>query len=201
MGQPTATDAINTPEFFARLARCDTEAVEILFRAYAGIMMDFLHKTKRRHGLAEDGWRDAVQEVFVKFLSRPPDLDPSRKIGPLLKTMALNEARDRAKKERTRIKYEEAAQAERLRTAAGAEAVGARLAAAEDKLLVEHKLAKMSPTDRQALAAFVQSRPNRHVASLAATTGTNTGAAQMRFQRAKERWSKVLGESEEGKGK
>lgn len=199
MGQPTATDAINTPEFFARLARCDREAVEILFREYAGAMMDNLQKTKRRHGLAEDGWRDAVQEVFVKFLAKPPDLDPSRKIWPLLKTMALNEARDRAKKERTRFKYEEAAKAERLRTAAGAEAVGARLAAAEDKVVVENKLAQMSPPDQQALTAFVQNGPNRHVASLAATAGTNHGAAQMRFQRAKDRWARVLGEGQEGK--
>lgn len=199
MGQPTATDAINTPEFFARLARCDREAVGILFREYAGAMMDFLLKTKRRHGLAEDGWRDAVQEVFVKFLCKPPDLDASRKIGPLLMTMALNEARDRAKKERTRLKYEEAAKAERLRIAAGAEAVGARLAAAEDKMLVESKMAQMSPPDQQALTAFVQSGPNRHVASLAATAGTNPGAAQMRFQRAKDRWAKALGEGEEGK--
>ncbi|HRQ71811.1 MAG TPA: sigma-70 family RNA polymerase sigma factor [Phycisphaerales bacterium] len=193
MGQPTATDAINTPEFFARLDRCDSEAVGILFREYAGEMMDFLLKTKRRHGLAEDGWPDAVQEVFVKFLCKPPDLDPSRKIGRLLMTMALNEARDRAKKDRTRFKYEEAAKAERLRTAAGAEAVGARLAAADDKLLVESKLAQMSPPDQQALAAFVQGGPSRHVASLSATTGINSGAAQMRFQRAKERWAKALG--------
>lgn len=199
MGQPVATDAINTPEFFARLVRCDREAVGILFREYAGAMMDFLLKTKRRHGLAEDGWRDAVQEVFVKFLSKPPDLDPSRKIGPLLMTMALNEARDRAKKERTRLKYEEAAKAERLRTAAGAEAVGARLAAAENKTLVEGKMAQMSQPDRQALAAFVQSGPKRHVAALAATAGTKPGAAQMRFQRAKDWWAKVLGEGEEGK--
>ncbi|MBX3363331.1 MAG: sigma-70 family RNA polymerase sigma factor [Phycisphaeraceae bacterium] len=199
MGQPGATDTINTPEFFARLVRCDSEAVGILFREYAGAMMDFLLKTKRRHGLAEDGWGDAVQEVFVKFLSKPPDLDPSRKIGPLLMTMALNEARDRAKKERTRLKCEEAAKAERLRTAAGAEAVGARLAAAEDKTLVEGKLAQMSQPDRQALATFVQSGPNRHVAALAATTGTKPGAAQMRFQRAKDRWANVLGEGKEGK--
>ena len=199
MGQPTAPDAINTTEFFARLAKCDREAVDILFREYAGAMMDFLLKTKQRHGLAEDGWRDAVQEVFVKFLSKPPDLDPSRKIGPLLMTMVLNEARDRAKKERRRLKYEEAAKAERLRTAAGAEAVGARLAAAEDKMLVESKMAQMSPSDQQALTAFVQSGPNRHVASLAASAGTNPGAAQMRFQRAKARWAKILGEREEGK--
>lgn len=199
MGQPKATDAINTPEFFARLARCDREAVDILFREYAGAMMDFLLKTERRHGLGEDGWRDAVQEVFVKFLSKPPDLDPSRKIGPLLMTMALNEARDRAKKERTRFKYEESAKTERLRTAAGAEAIGARLAAAEDKMLVESKLVQMSPPDRQALVAFVQSGPNRHVAALAATMGTKPGAAQMRFQRAKDRWAKVLGEGKEGK--
>lgn len=199
MGQPAATDAINTPEFFARLARCDREAVGILFREYAGAMMDVLLKTKRQHGLAEDGWRDAVQEVFVKFLSKPPDLDPSRKIDSFLMTMALNEARDRAKKERTRFKYEEAAKAERLRTAAGAEAVGARLAAAEDKMLVESKMAQMSLPDQQALTAFVQSGPNRHVVSLAATAGTNPGAAQMRFQRTKVRWAKVLGEGDEGK--
>jgi hypothetical protein len=62
MGQAAATDAINTPEFFARLARCDRDAVGILFREYAGAMMDYLLKTKRRHGLAEDGWRDAVAQ-------------------------------------------------------------------------------------------------------------------------------------------
>lgn len=199
MGQPTASDAINTPEFFARLARCDRDAVGILCSEFTDPMERFLRKTKRRHGLAEDLWRDAVHEVFVKFLVRPPDLDPSRKIGPLLMTMVLNEARDWAKKERRRFKCDEAAKAERLRTAAGAEAVGARLAAAEDKTLVEGKLAQMSQPNRQALAAFVQSGPNRHVAALAATTGTNRGAAQMRFQRAKKLWAMKLGEGEEGK--
>lgn len=199
MGQPAATHTINTPEFFARLARCEREAVGILFREYAGAMMDYLLKTKRRHGLQEDCWRDAVQEVFVKFLSKPPDLDPSRTIGPLLMTMALNGARDWAKRERRRLQYEDAAKAERLRLAAGAEAVGARLESAEDKMLIESKMAQMSSPDQQALAAFVQSGPNRHVASLAVTAGTTLGAAQMRFQRAKVRWANILGEG--GKGR
>lgn len=198
MGQPAATDGINTPEFFARLAGCEREAIGILFREYAGDMMDFLSKTRRRHGLAEADWRDAVQEVFVKFLSTPLDLDPSRKIGPLLRTMVLNEARDRAKMGRRRIAYENTAGEEHIRAAAGAETVGARLAAAENKALVDRKLAQLAPTDQQALAAFVEDGPSRHVAKLAATTGTTSGAAQMRFLRAKDRWAKVLNNGEGG---
>lgn len=199
MGQPAATDAINTPEFFARLVRCDPEAVGILYREYAGDMMDFLLKTKRRHGLGEAWWRDAVQEVFVRFLSRPPDLDPSRKIKPLLMMMALNEARDRAKMERRRVANEMAAQADRFQTAAGAEAVGTRLVAVENNRLIESKLAQMSAPDQQALAALAQRGSGRPIAALAAATGTNASTAQMRIQRAKERWTRVLAEGEEGK--
>ncbi len=199
MGQSGAMDAINTPEFFARLSRGEPQAIDILYREYAGDMMTFLLKTKRRHGLPEEGWADAVQEVFLKFLSRPLALDPSQKIRPLLMTMVLNEAHDRVTMNGRRANHESNAQRQRLKTAAGAEATGDGLVAAENKVLVEGKLAQLSLSDQQALAAFVKSGPTRHVAALAAATGTNPGAAQMRFLRAKDRWMEALDDSEKRK--
>ncbi len=196
MEQSTGTDAINTPAFFARLQRCDQEAVGILCYEYFGDLLNFLQKTKRRHGLAESEWRDAAQEVFVKFLTKPPELDPSRQIKPLLLTMVFNEARDLAKRGRRRAAREGTAQFERFRQAAGAETVGTRLIAAENKVLVEGKLAQLSPDDQQALAAYVRGGPSRHAANLAAEIGLKPGIAQMRYQRAKTRLKKRLEEQE-----
>lgn len=192
MVQGMDADGIDTPDFFARLSRCEQSAVDILCREYAGEMMDYLKKTRRQHGVGGTEWWDVVQEVFVKFLTNPPELDPSRKIKPLLLTMVLNEARDHSKSRRRRVAREKIVQTQRFRKAAGAESAGARLIAAEDRAFVEGKLAKMSPTDQQALAAFVEGGPSQHVSNLAAASGVATGTAQMRFVRAKDRWATEL---------
>ena len=199
MVQRTGADGIDTPEFLARLSRGDQVAVGILFRECAGEMMDYLKKTRSRHGVGESEWWDVVQKVFVKFLAKPPELDPSRRIKPLLLTMLLNEARDQSRIRRRRVTREKAVQVQGLRKAAGAESAGSRLMAAEDRSVVEGKLAKMSPTDRQALDAFVEGGPDRHVSNLAAASGVSQGTAQMRFVRAKDRWATALGQDLPGK--
>lgn len=196
MGHTADEGDINTAGFFVLLAQGDRKAVSRLYREHAGFMLDYVAKTKRRHGLAASEWVDAVHDVFVTLLNRPPDLDPTRDIGPLLLTMSLNAARDLAKKARRRTKNEAAAGLELLRTAAGAEAVGSRLVAADNKRFVETKLERLSPDDRQALVAYSADGPNRHVVALAASAGVEKGTAQMRFSRAKVRWAKLLNEGE-----
>lgn len=196
MGHASAEDAINTPEFYDRLARRERAAVEILFDKFAGDMMDHLEATKRRHGLALAEWRDTVQEVFVKFLTKPPIIDPTRTILPLLKTMVLNEARDRAKKNRVRAKYENSSQFQQMRSAATSEEAGSRIIANEARELVRRKLAKLSVADRQVMETYITSEPNRHVRAIAAAKGISVGAAQMQFVRAKARWARVLGEDD-----
>lgn len=197
MERATAADAIDTPEFLDRLAQSDRAAIATLCCEYAGTMMEQLKKSRNRHGLAQDEWPDIVQEVFLKFLTKPPKIDPSRKIGPLLRTMVLNEARDRSKMNRTRSNNEIAGQTERLRGASGGEEAGARLIATENKQLLRKKLAQLSTSDKQALDMFAQDGPHRHVAALAAARGITQGAAQMQFVRAKARWARVLGEGQE----
>lgn len=198
MGQkPEMTDEISTPEFLSRIERREREAVRLLFLCYAGILMEHLRRTRRTHGLAEHAWDDVVQETFIKLLTNGLSLDRARKIGPLLKKIALNEARDRAKSSRRRSKREAAAP---VRAAAGAELASQSLHAAEQHIFVEANLAMMSDKDRQALRTYAQSAPERHVAELAKAAGIDTGAAQMRFSRAKARWAKQIKSHDHGKG-
>ncbi|MGD9691268.1 MAG: RNA polymerase sigma factor [Phycisphaerales bacterium] len=199
MRQPAATDDINTPVFFARLEHGDREAVSALYVRYAGEMMDYLQKTRRRHGLSEDLWRDVVQDVFLKFLKHPPELNPALQVGSLLMKMALNKALDRAKSERRRAKHEAKAKIQQFRAAAGAESVGRRLSDSENRFLIETKVNQLSPTDQQAIAAYVRNGPDRHAISLAAAIGVSAATAQMRFQRAKIRLAKSLDEEHERK--
>lgn len=200
MTQGAASDGINTPEFFARLADADLDAVEALFRRFAGEMMDYLARTRRRHGLREHEYEDAVQATFVKLLRKPLELNPGRPIGPLLMTIVLNTARDVAKAKRIRKANETAAQTEQWRTAAGAEAVDARLLAVENRVLVESKMRLMSPADQIALRVFMESGAEGHVAMLAEATGITRGAAQMRSLRARTRLAELLEEDGKARG-
>jgi DNA-directed RNA polymerase specialized sigma24 family protein len=171
----------------------------MLFREYAGSMMDYLSKTRGRHCLARDLWDDVVQLVFVKFLTEPPNLEPGRRLSPLLMTMVLNAARDRAKMERRRIRNIGAAQIGRFRAAAGAEATHAQISATDAKALIEDKLKQLSAADQEALAVFVTHGPTHHAATLAAARGIPVGAAQMRVKRAKERLARAITEYDGGK--
>lgn len=191
-----AEELLASPELIQRLASGDRSAVALLAHECSGLLLDYLKKTKGRHGLCEADWMDVLQEVYVKFIHEPPELDPFRPVLPYLRRMILNEARDMVRKTARRTNYEGSAGKQRILLAAGAEAVGKTTEHAEDKTLVESKLAKMSENDRNALKAYVAAGPDKHVVELARREGIELGAAQMRYARAVKRWEKEM-ESDE----
>ena len=182
--QDAAAELLATPGFIERLRSGDREAVGIFFRECAGEMMEFLKKTRQRHGCPEQEWDDAIQDVFVRFIRKPPKLQTHRPVLPYLKTCALRQARDRVKAARAKRKHESFASIEREITTPMPKGIGHDLEVAEIVAMIEAKVDGMKLTDQEAIRAFMESDPNRHVATLAERAGIEVGAAQMRFTRA-----------------
>src|SRR5690606_9948882 len=89
-----------SPEFFQRLARRERDAIATLARECVGPLLDYLRKTRGRHGQPKDEWNDIVQHVLAKFIAHDvaQRLDPGRPLLPYMRQMVLNRARDQAKK-------------------------------------------------------------------------------------------------------
>jgi len=192
MRQDEEWDAgLNSADFLARLATRDREAIADLYRRAHKPLIDYLRRTRKRHGVPASEWLDVLQDMFVKFLHKCPAFDPQRKIGPFLRTVVFNEAVDRARERSRRSEVESLKGLAQLRAAAGAETISP-LVGSEQRTLVDSKLQTMAAPDQQALREYLDAGPRRHVASLAAKAGLTTGAAQMRFQRAKEKLAILL---------
>ncbi|MCA9032237.1 MAG: sigma-70 family RNA polymerase sigma factor [Planctomycetaceae bacterium] len=177
-----AAELLATPGFVEKLKSGDREAIGILFRECAGEMMNFLKKKRHQHGCPEQEWADVVQDVFVKFLHKPPTLQPHRPALPYLKTCALRRAQDRVKAAKARRRHERQAMAERTEVIPGI--TSSKLEITEVVAMIEAKLGGMKPNDQVAIRTFMESDPNRHVATLAMRSGVEIGTAQMRFSRA-----------------
>jgi DNA-directed RNA polymerase specialized sigma24 family protein len=182
-----------TAELLEQLERGDPSARQLVARC-AEPMLDYLRKTRGRHGLRDADWMDAVQRVFVEFFASTPPLEIGRPLLPYLKVAAISRAKNMVRAQAIRSAHEGAAVLER--TAAGAELAGGAIELAERAQRLESKLAMVSDDDRAALVAYARAPEQRHVKVLQAMEGLNQGTAQMRYKRAKERWVDPEGGSE-----
>ncbi len=178
---------VSVSKFVRSLVCRDREAVSTLARECAGPICDYLRKTKRQHGRKESEFPDILQEVLIRFIFEPPKLDPARPLLPYLKKMALNKARDIAKKETRRKQREKMFVEWTVRMAAGGEIASQNIEIQEDLDLLDSVLSTMSITDQNALTAYKEAGPNRHVRLLSIRENISIGAAQMRFKRAFDR--------------
>ena len=86
----------------AALARRAAEGDDGAFTELVGRHKDPLYRLLRRYSGSSDEAYEAVQETFIAAWAALGRYDPARPFGPWLRTIALNKARDRARRGRLR---------------------------------------------------------------------------------------------------
>lgn len=85
-------------DLLRRFAHGDREALsEIISRHEVAVRRVLIGLWEDRHEVD-----DFCQEVFLRFIERPPVLSPTQELGPWLYRTALNLVRDRARRRRVR---------------------------------------------------------------------------------------------------
>ncbi len=157
-------------EIVARVRTGDEEAFDELYRRTARQ----LYKTMYTYLLTREDVEDAVQEAYLKLYQVRRRLDGTRSVPVYLRTIAINCARRKLRRQHPVILpcEEDASETEAM---AG---------------VVQEALEKLAPADRLVLGLFYGDESS--IAEICQMTGEKEGTIKSRLSRARERLREVM---------